>query len=369
MKTAFIHYWLVNYRGGEKVLAQLAGLFPDADLFTHVYDREKMPPEINRLNVRTTFISRLPLAAKLYRSYLPLMPAALRRINLKKYDLIISFESGPAKGILKPKGAVHVCYCFTPMRYLWDMADTYYQRASALKKIGMRCLLPILRRWDRWSASQVDFFLADSRFIADRIRRIYGRESTVIYPPVEVERFAGLSRDPRDFYLFFGQLTAYKRADLAVEAFRLSGKKLVVAGAGEELKKLETRNSELGTRNISFLGRVSDEKLNELYSQAKALIFPGIEDFGIVPVEAQAAGCPVIAFRAGGALETVKENETGLFFDEPAADSLASAVNRFEQMRFDPSVCRANAGRFSAERFRTEFVDVCQPLIRGFPGS
>lgn len=379
MKTALIHYWLVNNRGGEKVLFELARLFPEADLFTHVYDAEKMPQEITRLSVCTTFINRLPFAKKLYQSYLPLMPLALRRLNLSGYDLIISCESGPAKGIRKPKGAVHICYCFTPMRYLWDMAGNYFQSASLLEKIGMKLLLPGLRKWDVWSATQVDHFIADSRFVAERIRRIYGREATVIYPPVDVGRFSVLKRNPQDFYLFAGQLTAYKRADLAIEAFLKMGKRLIVAGDGEQLDELKSRipTAEGGGRSearqrsgnpesrISFLGRVSDEKLNELYSTCRALIFPGIEDFGIVPVEAQAAGAPVIAFRAGGALETVVENETGTFFAEPSADSLIKAVERFQLRAFDAAVCRAHAQKFSAERFEAEFRAFYEKVVPG----
>ena len=347
MKTALIHYWLVNDRGGEKVVAELVRLFPEADLFTHVYDPSAVPESIRRLNIRTTFIQKLPFAKKLYKNYLPLMPLALWRLDLSGYDLIISSESGPAKGIRKPKGAVHICYCHTPMRYLWDLSDEYAQNASILQKLGMKLLRSPLRKWDVWSASQVDHFIANSQFVADRIKRIYNREATVIYPPVDTEHFAAIKRDPQDFYLFFGQLTAYKRADLAVQAFNRLGKRLVVAGTGECFQTLE----KMAGPNIEFLGRVSDEQRDELYSQAKALVFPGIEDFGIIPVEAQAAGCPVIAFRAGGALETVIENETGVFFDEPTEDSLINAVCLFEKLEFNGSACRINAARFSAEQF------------------
>ena len=354
MKTALIHYWLVNDRGGEKVLAALAALYPDADLYTHVYDSDAMPETIRHLTVRTTFIQKLPLAKKLYKNYLPLMPLALHRLDLSGYDLIISSESGPAKAIRKPPGATHICYCHTPMRYLWDMSDDYYKNSSALKKLGMRLCLPWLRKWDLRSADQVDYFIANSQFVADRIKRIYDREATVIYPPVDTKNFSTLHRDPQDFYLFFGQLTAYKRADLAIEAFQKTGKRLIVAGAGEQLESLKRRNSKLETRNIEFLGRVSDEKRDELYSQAKALIFPGVEDFGIIPLEAQAAGCPVIAYGEGGALETVIENQTGLFFKEPTVDSLCEAVQRFEAIELGEAACRKNAESFSAERFLRE---------------
>jgi glycosyltransferase involved in cell wall biosynthesis len=366
MKTALIHYWLVNERGGEKVLAELADLFPNAHLFTHVYDPKKIPQKISRLNIRTTFIDLLPFAKKLYQSYLPLMPWALHRLNLSEYDLIISSESGPAKGIRKPPNAVHICYCHTPMRYLWDMADYYYKQASPLKKIGMKLLLPALRKWDLWSATQVDHFVANSHFVAERIQRIYGRDAEVIYPPVDTERFSSIERAPQDFYLFFGQLTSYKRADIAIETFAKLGKKLVIAGSGEELESLQelaqrlTPDTHSLTSNIEFVGRVSDEKLNDLYAQAKALIFPGVEDFGIIPVEAQAAGCPIIAYGAGGALETVIENETGVFFNEQTPDSLAAALIRFESMEIDSETCRSHAQQFSTERFQKEFMDFCQ---------
>ena len=359
MKTALIHYWLVNDRGGEKVLGQLAELFPDADLFAHVYEPGAMPDTIRRMNVRTTWIQNLPFAKQNYQSYLPLMPWASRSLNLREYGLIISSESGPAKGIRKPAGALHICYCHTPMRYLWDMADDYYRQASLLKKLGMKLLLPWMRRQDLWSASQVDHFVANSRFVAERIKRIYGRDSVVIHPPVDTKHFFGLRRDPQDFYLFFGQLTAYKRADIAVQAFNRLGKRLVVAGTGEERSALE----KIAGGNIEFLGRISDDERDELYSGARALVFPGVEDFGIVPVEAQAAGCPVIALRAGGALETVVENRTGVFFDEANEDALCAAVQRFESMEFGQEHCRENARRFSTERFRKEmwgFVAGCR---------
>lgn len=349
MKTAIIHYWLVNDRGGEKVLAKLAEQFPAADLFTHVYDPTAMPEVIRRLNIRTTFIQKLPFAKKLYKNYLPLMPWALRRLDLSGYDLIVSSESGPAKGIRKPEGATHICYCHTPMRYLWDMSDDYAKNASLLQKIGMKLFLPTLRKWDLWSATQVDHFIANSQFVADRIKRIYGRKADVVYPPVDVEHFLKLKRDPQNFYLFFGQLTAYKRADLAIEAFNRLGLRLVVAGSGDELDFLKNLASQIShpESRIEFLGRVSDEERDELYSQAKALIFPGVEDFGMVPVEAQAAGCPVIAFGQGGALETVIDGQTGIFFNEQTIDSLCDAVETFQPLECLESTCRENAAQFS----------------------
>lgn len=363
MNTALIHYWLVADRGGEKVLAQLGALYPRARVFTHVYDPAALPDSINAMDVRQTWIARLPGARRHYQSYLPLMPAALRSLQLGGYDLIISSESGPAKGIRKPRGATHVCYCHTPMRYVWDMADDYYRSASPLKKVGMKVLLPWLRRWDRWSATQVDHFVANSDFVAGRIRRIYGREATVIHPPVETTHFAGVQRAPQDYYLFFGQLTAYKQADLAIEAFNQLGLRLLVAGTGEERARLEA----LAQPNVQFLGRVSDAERDALYAGARALVFPGLEDFGIVPVEAQAAGCPVIALAAGGALETVVDQTTGLFFSEPTAESLCAAVRRFETMQISANDCRAHAAGFSSARFRDEMREFLAGL--GLPAA
>lgn len=353
MKTALLHYWLVTDRGGEKVLAELAALYPDATVFTHVYDPSALPASITGMRVRETFISRLPDARRRYQSYLPLMPAALHRLDLAGFDLIISSESGPAKGIRKPPGATHVCYCHTPMRYVWDMADDYFAAASLPRKIGMKLLLPWLRRWDRWSATQVDHFVANSQFVADRIHRIYGRDATVIHPPVETEHFGQIRREPLDYYLFFGQLTAYKQADLAIRAFNQLGLRLLVAGTGEERDRLE----DLAAPNVQFLGRVSDAERDALYAGARALVFPGVEDFGIVPVEAQAAGCPVIALADGGALETVVDQVTGLFFAEATVESLCAAVRRFEKLSIQAQDCRAHAAGFSSARFRAEMGD------------
>ena len=356
MKTAIIHYWLVNDRGGEKVLAALAGLFPDADIYTHVVDPAVLPESLRCMNIRTTFIQKLPFAKRLYQYYLPLMPWALRRLDLSGYDLIVSSESGPAKGIRKPPGATHICYCHTPMRYLWDLCDDYYRNASFLKKLGMKLFVPRLRKWDLWSATQVDRFLANSQFVAGRIQEVYGRDAEVVYPLVDTEHFQALERDPRGFYLFFGQLTAYKRADLAVEAFNRLGLPLVIAGAGEQFQSLEKMAGE----NIRLPGRVTDEQRDELLSQAEALIFPGIEDFGIIPLEAQAAGCPVIAFGQGGALETVEEGETGLFFKEQTVDSLCAAVETFQGLELSEIACRANARRFD----RSVYLEACKQHLR-----
>jgi len=328
MKTAIVHYWLVNIRGGEKVIEALLEMFPDADIFTHVYNPKKMSPLIKERRVFTSRINRLPFSKKLYRIYMPLMPDALMEFNLQDYDLVISSESGPAKGVVPNPNAFHVCYCHSPMRYLWDMYHDYFKDTNPLVRVFMKRLIPELRRWDVISSNLVDCFVSNSNYIAKRVKRYYNRESLIVHPPADIDKFISIERKVSDYYLFFGQITGYKRADLAIEACIKSGRKLIVAGAGAS-KKIIKKYAK--TELITFKGRVSDEDVLELYSGAKALLFPGIEDFGIIPVEANAAGCPVIAFRDGGALETVKENITGIFFDEQTSDSLIAAMDYFEK--------------------------------------
>jgi glycosyltransferase involved in cell wall biosynthesis len=328
MKTAIIHYWLVNMRGGEKMLEALLEMFPEADIYTHVYNPKAVSSLINSHRVITSRINRLPFAKKLYRIYMPLMPNALIDFDLQSYDLVISSEAGPAKGVVANPNAYHLCYCHSPMRYLWDMYHEYFRGTNPLVRFFMKRLIPRLRLWDAVSANMADLFVANSAYVAKRIRRCYNRIATVVYPPADIEKFLSVERCPKDFYLFFGQITGYKRADIAIEACVRSGRKLVVAGEGA--KNREFKRAEK-TGQVRFTGRVSDEEAARLFSEAKALLFPGIEDFGIIPVEAQAAGCPVIAFRDGGAVDTVKENITGLFFDEQTPESLIAAMERFEQ--------------------------------------
>lgn len=328
MRTALLHYWLTNMRGGEKVLAELAAMLPDADVFTHAFVPDGVPPFAAR-RVRETFIARLPFGRRRPQAYLPLMPLASRSLKLDGYELIVSSESGPIKGVRKPRDAFHVCYCHTPMRYLWDMHDEYYRDAGPAEKAAMLLFTGFLRRADLRSAESVDRFVANSAFVAERIRRIYGRESTVVHPPVDVDFFASAAKAPREpYYLFAGADVKYKRLDLARAACERMGRRLVVARG------------------------VSDEELRDLYAGARALLFPGLEDFGIVPVEAQAAGTPVIAFGRGGALETVVDRETGLFFREQTVDSLCGAIEEFESLSLDPLRCRENARRFGASAFR-----------------
>ena len=361
MKTALLHYWLTNKRGGENVFREICGLFPDGDIFTHAYNAKVMDDWFGGRRVTESFIGRLPLARTKCQAYLPLMPCASRALRLDGYDLIISSESGPIKGVRKPSGARHVCYCHTPMRYLWDLYDDYYRMAGLGGKLAMRTFRDYLRREDLKSAESVDLFIANSQFVADRIRRIYGREAKVVYPMVDDDFFSataeGTPRDEKDggFYLLAGQLVDYKRPDLAVAACLKMGRRLKVVGTGGEIDRLKALAQ--GRPLVEFLGRVSREDLRRAYAEAKALLFPGVEDFGIVPLEAQAAGTPVIAFGVGGARETVIDGETGLFFGEQSVNSLCAAMEEFEARTWDAARARAHAARFTSAVFRQKFRD------------
>ena len=347
MKTALLHYWLTNLRGGEKVLAALAGMYPEADIFTHAYLPARAPGFESHA-VHESFIAHLPFGRRHTQIYLALMPWANRRFKLDGYELIVSSESGPVKCIRKRADQRHVCYCHTPMRYAWDMYDDYYRQSGCAGKLYMRTFMPYLRREDLKSADAVDTFVANSRFVADRIKRIYGRESRVVHPPVDVSFFAG-DYEKGDYYLLAGQLVPYKRPDLAIAACVRAGRKIVVAGGGPLGAHLQRQYGR--EPGVKFLGRVDDETLKRIYGGAKALLFPGLEDFGIVPVEAQAAGTPVIAYAAGGARETVVADETGLFFKEQSVTDLCAALETFESKTWSAEACRRNAARFAPSRF------------------
>jgi glycosyltransferase involved in cell wall biosynthesis len=332
MKVAIVHYWLVNMRGGEKMLEALLELYPEADIYTHVYDPASVSELINSHRVYTSYINKLPFAKKLYQKYMPLMPNALNEFNLQKYDLVISSEAGPAKGVVPNPDAYHICYCHSPMRYIWDMYHEYSRDTGWFTRFFMKRLVFRLRLRDSVSANLVDRFITNSHYSAKRIRRYYSRDAEVVYGPAAIEKFLPVERKPGDFYLFFGQLTGYKRADIAIDACIASGRKLVLAGAGADKRLIRSYEK---TGLVSFAGRVSDEEAASLLSRARALLFPGIEDFGIIPVEANAAGCPVIAYRKGGVLDTVKENVTGIFFDEQSPRSLTEAMDAFEKREKD----------------------------------
>ncbi|MDR2123491.1 MAG: glycosyltransferase [Desulfovibrio sp.] len=367
MKVALVHYWLTGMRGGEKVLERLCRIFPRADIYTHVIDRSAVPEEILRHDIRTTFIARLPGAVTRYRHYLPLMPAALEQIDLRGYDLVVSSESGPAKGVLTGPDCLHICYCHSPMRYLWDFYQEYLESFGPVTRTAFRLFAHRLRLWDYASAARVDRFIANSRAVAGRIRKYYRREADVIYPPVDCARFRpadGVFAPPAADapYVFLGQLVAYKKADLAVRAFNASGRRLLIIGDGEQRKKLQ---AEAGP-NVTFALRRDDAETARLLAASRALVFPGEEDFGIVPLEAAAAGRPVLAYARGGALETVRDGVTGLFFSEQTPESLNAGLDRLEARydAFDPAALSAWAAHFDTEvfdrRMREYFERACR---------
>ena len=357
MRTAIVHYWLVGMRGGEKVVEALCALYPQADIFTHVWSPEAVSPAIRAHRVTTSFVGSLPRASRYYKSYLPLMPMALEQLDLRGYDLVISSESGPAKGIIPPAGALHICYCHSPMRYIWNMFHDYRERTGAVKRFLMPPLSHYVRNWDAVSAYRVHDFVANSRTVAKRLQAYYGRSSTVINPPVDTAAFAAVSpAEIGDYHLMVGELVRYKRPELAVEAFNRTGKRLVVIGGGEMLKDLTA----LAGPTVEILGQQPFEVLRHHYARCRALIFPGEEDFGIVPVEAMASGRPVVAYGRGGATETVIEGVTGTFFPEQSVDALLEAVERCERIPFVPETAIAHAATFGSERFATAmsaFID------------
>lgn len=353
LRVAIVHYWLLNMRGGEKVVEALCELFPQAEIFTHVYAPEAISERIRRHKIHTTFINRLPQAKKRYQSYLPLMPLALQQLDLRDFDLVISSESGPAKGVIIGPNARHICYCHSPMRYVWDMYPDYLSGAGRITRWLMPPLIHYLRLWDRSTADGVDAFVANSRYVASRIKRYYRRDAEVITPPVQVEDFSS-DGEVCDFYLMLGQLVSYKRPDLAIDAFNASGRQLVVIGEGEMLESLKRRAGP----NITFMGRQPFEVVREYLSRCRALVFPGLEDFGMVPVEAMAAGRPVIAYGQGGALDTVLDGHTGVLFREQTVESLNEAVARYERLepQFVPEQMALHAGRFNKEKFKQRFM-------------
>jgi glycosyltransferase involved in cell wall biosynthesis len=361
MRVAIVHYWLLNRRGGEKVLDALCRLFPEADIFTLFCDPETLSAEVRKHRVITSFLNPLK---RYYRSLLPLMPMALESLDLRGYDLIISSESGPAKGVIAPSSARHICYCHTPMRYLWDLYPAYRQEftTSLVKRALMVPLCNYLRLWDFASAARVDQFLANSYHVRNRIWKTYRREAEVVYPPVDVDSFHW--EPAEDYFLIVSELVAYKRIDTAVKLFARTGRRLVIAGKGPEYARLK----KMAAPNVQFAGRVPDDQLRHLYARCRALILPGEEDFGIAPVEALASGKPVVALGLGGVRESVPlcDPPGGVFYDSPDESALAAALERFEVLEpgIHPRELQRHAQHFSESEFVRKITLACDLPLR-----
>ena len=356
MKTAIVHDWLNGMRGGEKILEVLCELFPDATIYTLLFEKDKISDKIKGLKIHTSFIQNLPFVFKKYRYYFPLFPKAIESFDLSGYDLIISSSHCVAKSALKPNGRLHLCYCHTPMRYAYDKYNDYFpkNKTNPIMNIIISNVIKKMRAWDVKTANRVDYYVANSQNIANKIKKYYGIAADVIYPPVDTEFFKPVDTD-EDYFLTILAMVQYKRVDITIEAFKKNKKKLIIVGTGPLLNEL--KKSAQGYDNIRFEGWVSQERLRELYGKCRALIFPVDEDFGIIPLEAQACGRPVIAFKQGGALESVIEGKTGLFFTEQNADSLNKAISEFENLSFDKELIRANALGFDRKIFKQKISD------------
>jgi glycosyltransferase involved in cell wall biosynthesis len=358
MKVAIIQEWLVSVGGSDKVVKAISEIFPDADIYTLVADKETcIELGIKYSKIRTSLIQKLPFGKTKHRMYLPFMPYAIEQFDMADYDVIISSSHAVAKGVLTKSHQLHICYCHSPMRYAWDLYHEYLQDAGldkGIKGFISKYILHRIRQWDVLSSFRVDYFISNSNYVAKRINKIYRRDAITIYPNVDISKFS-LCEQKENFYLASSRLVAYKKIDIIVEAFNnMPNKKLVVIGDGPDFHKLK----KIANENIELLGYQPFESLKEKMQKAKALIFAADEDFGIIPVEAQACGTPVIAFGKGGSLETVKENSSGLFFYEQTATAIIDAVSRFEQMgKFNPIEIRKHAELFSEDQFKRKFKE------------
>nr|WP_317399069.1 glycosyltransferase [uncultured Gemmiger sp.] len=360
LKVAIVHDWLVSYAGADRVVDCMHHVFPDAPIYTLVYDKKKMPSWFRNYDIRTTWVQKIPFATKLYKKFLPLMPGAFEALDLSEYDLVLSSSSSCSKGVITRPDAVHICYCHTPIRYVWDFYYTYRDNANPLVRAVMPSQMHKLRQWDKCAADRVDYFIANSCYIAQRIKKYYRRDSDVIYPCVHINQSPFVEKE--DFYLVVGRFTWYKRMDLAVAACTKLGRRLVVIGTGDE----ESRLKAMAGPTVEFKGGgLSDEEVRSYYLRAKAFLFPGEEDFGITPVEAQSAGTPVLAYGRGGACETVEDGRTGLLFHAQTVDSLADCIEKFEAegVACSKEEIRAHSLRFSEERFETQLREYCERRV------
>ena len=353
MRVAIVHDWLNQMGGAENVLEVLVDMFPDAPIYTSIYAPDRVSPTYRGWDIRTSWLNHLPGIAAHHQLYLPLYPLAFESFDLSDYDLVISNKSGFAHSVITPPHTIHICYCLTPTRWLWQY-ESYRQR-EGIGRLTNALLQPILtwqRVFDRLAADRVDHFVAISREVQARIRKFYRRQSTVIHPPVDTRRFVPGSEPPGDYFLVVSRLIPYKRVDLAVAACTRLGLPLVVVGEGRDRPALER----MAGPTVRFLGRVSTEEIVRLMQGCRAFLFPGLEDFGIAPVEAMACGRPVIAYAGGGVLDTVVPGVTGEFFHEQSVDALAQVLSDFDPARYDPAACRARAEEFDTEVFKHKLL-------------
>ena len=372
LRVAIVHYWFVGRAGGERVVEALAELFPQADLFALVANPKTLAPILQNRKLQTSFLQRVPGARKFHRHFLFLQAIALEQFDLSGYDLVISSESGPAKGVITSSKTCHICYCHSPMRYIWDMYPQYRRRMNPLVGAVFSIAAHYMRLWDYASAGRVDYFAANSNFVASRIRKYYGRESRVIYPPVETT--AGItSTVPGDYYLAVGRLVDYKRFDLAVSACTELGRRLRVIGDGPQYKLLK----KIAGPTVEFLGKVCDSELRLNFAGCRALLLPGEEDFGIVPVEAQSFGRPVIAYASGGVLETVRgvlpgqsavKSPTGVFFTEQSTSKVVEAIHDFEsrEQEFSPQAIHKHSLQFDSTIFKSKMAEFIRCALLDF---
>lgn len=361
MKVAIIHDWLTVYGGSESIIRILHSLFPDAPIYTTVYAPENMPDDFRSMDIRTSFLQKMPFAKTRYTNYLMLMPYAFEQFDLSEYDLVISSNTCCSKGVITGANTLHICYCNTPMRYGWDFYHEYVKPKNAVARFFIAWMMKGIRQWDRLSADRVDVFVANSKNVARRIRKHYHRESEVIYPPVRTKMFVQDGAQG-DYYLAVSRLVPYKRIDLVVEAFTELGLPLKVIGDGSEFERIRA----LAGGNVEMLGRLDDAQVLAHMQACKAFVFPGEEDFGITPIEAEACGKPVLAFGRGGALETVVGDDTGVFFYEQTREAVIEAVRKMETMTFDPQAIRRHAETFSEERFTKQLYEFIMDEYKKF---
>lgn len=362
MKVALIHDYLVQYGGGERVLDVMSDMFPEAPIYTLVYDPQAVHGAFQDKDVRTSFLQNIPFTKSHHRLFPLLMPMGVENWDLSEYDVVLSSSSSYAKGVITPPGTTHISYCHTPTRYAWDNCHRYFQefRYNTFVKRLLPFAVNYIRMWDKVSADRVDYYIANSHNVARRIEKYYHMPARVIHPPVNIDRFQPAA-DHDDYYLMLGRFLVYKHYDIVIQAFQNSDRKLKIVGTGPEEEYLKSLAR--GCENIEFLGRLSDEDSKKAFERCRAFIFPSEDDFGIVPVEAMAAGKPVIAYGVGGACETVEDGVTGVFFSEQTPQSVKEAVDRFETMHFDSQVIAEHVSHFSYDRFRQELEETVETLM------